>query len=557
MPRTLDGLTVGDFDEITANDDLTVKGNATLSGMNLDGSLTATAISASGDVATTGDVSGTNLTASGTVSGATITASGNVSCANLTASGNITCDDITADDITADDISCATLTTTGNTSLGNSVDDLHTMTGAFSYNSTIVGNASGALIATGSITTPNINVGSGSLIATVEGTTFDGEAVFGGEVSMALGGSELFDMNDHGITKCGSIAMTTGGDIGNCDEITCETLHVNSGLNLDGVSLDLGAGSLTANGGLNTTGSSVIRGLSCRAIDTNDNHIVTGTGSLTANGGITTTGPTSCRAIDTNGHNLTMGNGDLTCDTIASKAINTTNSYLTMGYGNITCYDITGRHFTITGDFNGYAPSGVPSSEINGFTTAPKINDIPRIIDYRCITGEQHNHGLTTSWSHPHTDLSSLNCYIPPSCIILVEVDFQYYDFNTNGAQMYGRLCLAGTDDEVWEEKIDDEDLCYTTDLTIVVSQRGEDYPTKGRFHHEWILKFPTTERGNLINLEPQFKTSSGTATLVSGKNPTYNWNFGMMSMKITAMPRLGEGVVVPVGVHIHTEDDY
>ena len=115
----------------------------------------------------------------------------------------------------------------------------------------------------------------------------------------------------------------------------------------------------------------------------------------------------------------------------------------------------------------------------------------------------------------------------------------------------------AGTNDEVWEEKIDDEDLCSTTDLTIVVSQRGSNYPTKGRFHHEWLLKFPTTERGNLINLEPQFKTSSGTATLVSGKNSTYNWNFGLMSMKITAMPRLGEGVVVPVGVHIHTEDDY
>ena len=153
---------------------------------------------------------------------------------------------------------------------------------------------------------------------------------------------------------------------------------------MDGVSLNLGTGSLTANGGLNTTGSSVIRGLSCRAIDTNDNHIVTGTGSLTANGGITTTGPTSCRAIDTNGHNLTMGVGDLTCDTITTTGvINTGNSNIVMGYGNLTCYDITGRHFTITGDFNGYAPSGVPSSEINGFTTAPKINDIPRIIDYR------------------------------------------------------------------------------------------------------------------------------------------------------------------------------
>ena len=61
MPRTLDGLTVGDFDEIIVNDDLTVKGSTTLSGMNLDGSLTATAINASGDVATTGDVSGANL----------------------------------------------------------------------------------------------------------------------------------------------------------------------------------------------------------------------------------------------------------------------------------------------------------------------------------------------------------------------------------------------------------------------------------------------------------------------------------------------------------------
>ena len=62
MPRTLDGLTVGDFDEIIVNDDLTVKGSTTLSGMNLDGSLTATAINASGDVATTGDVSGADIT---------------------------------------------------------------------------------------------------------------------------------------------------------------------------------------------------------------------------------------------------------------------------------------------------------------------------------------------------------------------------------------------------------------------------------------------------------------------------------------------------------------
>ena len=260
MPRTLDGLTVGDFDEITVNDDLTVKGNATLSGMSLDGSLTATAISASGDVSTTGNVSGTNVTASGTVSGATITASGNVSCANLTASG---------------DVSCSTIAALGNNQFGDAIGDQQTLNGMVSINGQFV-FVNDIFSGTNQTLSSSLNVGSGDLVVDHD----DGELTIGcdtildGEVSMAEGGSEAFNYNAHGLTNVGSIAMKTGGDITNCDEITCETLHVNSGLNLDGVSLDLGTGSLTANGGLNTTGSSVIRGLSCRAIDTNDNHVV-------------------------------------------------------------------------------------------------------------------------------------------------------------------------------------------------------------------------------------------------------------------------------------------
>ena len=156
MPRTLDGLTVGDFDEIIVNDDLTVKGSATLSGMNLDGSLNATAINASGDVATTGDVSGADITASGTVSGTTITASGTVSGTTITASGTVSGATITSTgtvsgtDITASgnvsgvdvsasgDMACDGLTTTGNSTLGNAISDLQTINGVVNINSQYV-----------------------------------------------------------------------------------------------------------------------------------------------------------------------------------------------------------------------------------------------------------------------------------------------------------------------------------------------------------------------------------------------------------------------------------
>ena len=288
MPRTLDGLTVGDFDEIIVNDDLTVKGSTTLSGMNLDGSLTATAINASGDVATTGDVSGADITASGTVSGTTITASGNVSGVDISASGDMTCDG---------------LTTTGNSTLGNAISDLQTINGVVNINSQYVFGDNTFNGHQATISTMLTLGGSGELI--VSGATntaiFGADATFGGEVSMSEGGSEVFNYNDHGLTNVGSIAMTTGGDITNCDEITCGTLHLNTALNMDGVSLDLGDGSLTSNGGINTTGST-----SCRAIDTNNSNLSLGSGT------ITTTGLTSCGALQTNNNNINTGTGSIT-----------------------------------------------------------------------------------------------------------------------------------------------------------------------------------------------------------------------------------------------------
>ena len=69
--RTLDGLNVGDFDEITVNDGLTVRGTAALNGMSLDGSLSAA------DIETTGDITCDNVSAETTVSGATGSPFGN------------------------------------------------------------------------------------------------------------------------------------------------------------------------------------------------------------------------------------------------------------------------------------------------------------------------------------------------------------------------------------------------------------------------------------------------------------------------------------------------
>ena len=341
MPRTLDGLTVGDFDEIIVNDDLTVKGSTTLSGMNLDGSLTAAAINASGDVTTTGDVAGADITASGAVSGASLTASGTVSGASLTASGTVSGTTITASgnvsgvDISASgDMTCDGLTTTGNSTLGNAIGDLQTINGVVNINSQYVFGDNTFNGHQATLSTMLTVGGSGELIVSgaTNTATFGASTIFGGEVSMSEGGSEVFNYNDHGLTSVGSIAMTTGGDITNCDEITCDTLHLNTALNMDGVSLDLGDGSLTSNGGINTTGST-----SCRAIDTNNSNLSLGSGT------ITTTGLTSCGAIQTNNNTINTGTGGITTSGSFLGVIGAFNTALMVsGDGQFRCRYIDG-----------------------------------------------------------------------------------------------------------------------------------------------------------------------------------------------------------------------
>ena len=145
-----------------------------------------------------------------------------------------------------DDVSCSTITATGNNQFGDAIGDQQTLNGMVSINGQFV-FVNDSFIGTNQTLSSSLNVGSGDLVVDHD----DGELTIGcdtildGEVSMAEGGSEAFNYNAHGLTNVGSIAMKTGGDISNCDEITCETLHVNSGLNLDGVSLNLDPMSFT------------------------------------------------------------------------------------------------------------------------------------------------------------------------------------------------------------------------------------------------------------------------------------------------------------------------
>ena len=175
-------------------------------------------------------------------------------------------------------------------------------------------------------------------------------------------------------------------------------------------------------------------------------------------------------------------------------------------------------------------------------------NDFPRILDYRC---DMYEHDITDTYSHPHTALRSTNCYIPTSQTILVEVDMYYAVLSDTGNAIVGRLCVSGTNDEIWDEEINDLSLCYPTSNTSFANNYES---ALGRRTVSWILRFPSAKIGNLINLEPQFKTTQSTgAKFISGRSGSGSslHDFGLMSMTITAIP------TTAFEIHIHDDDDY
>ena len=381
-----------------------------------------------------------------------------------------------------------------------------------------------------------------------------------GSIRVDYGGSNKFLVNHtNGVVSCfgvgtqGGIIDSEGGIIrsGGADIETeggeLKTLNgdIDAGTGNISTTTTINCNSLNSNNILGTVNLSGIMNVGYGLISSNSSGFIQGySGVLNIN---LYTGGIDCKDINTQNSDINTGTGAIECGSIDCKAIDTQNSNIVTGTGTITTGGLTGA---------GISAAAGTTKRINGFNNADYENDMPRIIDYRCITGDQYNHNITTSYTHPHTNLRSLNAYVPPSCMILVEVDMFYSSLNNTGAILYGRLTLSGTNTEVVDNKVNNTALCFTTTDTICVGPRAAYDPTTGRLHHEWVIKYPTTRRGELINIEPQFKVSSGSAGFYSGKH-TSGYNFGMMSMKITSLPFVGDGAVVPVSVHIHTNDDY
>ena len=254
---------------------------------------------------------------------------------------------------------------------------------------------------TGTLTIPNLvgptslSVGSQAELVVDGGAhtaTFGASTIFGGEMSMATGGSEVFDMNDHNITDCGGLAFTTGSDITNCDTITCNTLNLNTALSMNNINLDLGSGDLTCDNATFDGGAVLIDGtgiickvsgggvatitmnhtngvISCKGLGTATGNITTSNGTIDAgNGKISTTGEVECGTIDAttiegtttlsgimnvglgaissanNGEilgyggllDVNLGDGTINSQAITCKAINTQNQDINMGSGAIT-----------------------------------------------------------------------------------------------------------------------------------------------------------------------------------------------------------------------------
>ena len=518
---------------------------------------------------------------------ANTTITGGKLSANVNGSFNIdTSGGIEANNITIDN----DLVVNGNTNLngiitlGNAVSDA-----LFIKSTSVYQNAAGTTIgtiatSTGDLNFPIIRAPTAMIVGTTtsgaEGHTTTGGTMgifaalqIHGEMSMTVGGSEVFDMNSHSITDCGGIAFTAGSDITNCDTITCNTLVLNTALNMDGIDLDLGSGDLDCNeinaigtirvdfGGVNkftlnhTNGFLSCRGLATQAgnlttangtIDTGSGNITT-TGILTGgsitsgSGKISTTGEMECGTIDAgtiegptnlsgvinvgSGVINTANNGELTgysnllninfhSGIILSKAIDTRDSNITTGSGIITA---GGLISTSTTGIKTAHPllatgiSGAQSVDIKGFNIYETLNDIPRILAHKSLNADH----LITRSLNSYIALDSSNMLItfkvPPSLKIAVSFGF----FCVCAERVISVKLLNSAGAEFSATYIDDTELSTPTTDTIFWGNGGqyEGQYLEGVFH----FTFPANKRGTDVNLTPWVKASSTGATAVTG----------------------------------------
>ena len=247
--------------------------------------------------------------------------------------------------------------------LGDAGTDVITTKGTILFNDGATTKGTFAA-STGTLSIPVLDVNGGATIGNnaeiqvIDGTgaTFSKDVIFGGDMEMAVGGPEVFNMNSHNITN--------GGDA------TFNNLTLTNGLNLSNNDLDLGSGNFEC------------EDIVCNNILGTNYAITQGTISL-QNSGVElinlnhTTGVISCKGLGTNGNPLDSEGGELRS---GGGLINTENGNLNVGSGTITN----------TGNVN----CGAIDTGANNITTTGVVNC--GAIDTNGITGPTTLSGLFT-----------------------------------------------------------------------------------------------------------------------------------------------------------------
>lgn len=423
-----------------------------------------------------------------------------------------------------------------------------------------------------------LNVGTGN-------ATFGADVIFGGEVEMSVGGTEVFNMNSHNLTNGGTA--------------TFDTLNLGTALNMLNLNLDLGSGTLTADdisvaditcdnilgNNFSITNGTIYIQLSgvavitlnqatgvidCLGLNTNNNAITTGGGNITTGGGGVST---SGGYIDTNGGNLSMLNGDIIgandieCVNLDAGTIEgptNLNGALNVGYGSITSasngriniyggnyIDLsTGQSYLSTLSLNGTGnvfntgggnmitknitaqalelsdtTYGLGTHNITTPDTAPIVqynlysylNDIPRILACKSFFADHlYSRTITTTYKNIDKDTTTLNVAfnVPPSCKILVEVGFYVGTTLANERLMLKLVNSAGT--EFYTAYINDSNHGHSTEN--MECQFASSYGTRSQtIITKFFLSFPTSARGNLVNLQPQASVNAGSCNITTG----------------------------------------
>ena len=452
-----------------------------------------------------------------------------------------------------------------------------------------------------------LSVGSGGILVVSEASntiTLGGDTLIGGELEMSVGGAEVFNMNSHNLTNGGDASFNTLNlgtalnmlninlDLGSGD-LTANTLSIDGGTTLIN---DTGITLKDTGGGASTILLNHATGLvSCLGLNTNNNIIQTGGGGVETSGGY----------LDTDGGNLSMNNGniigatDIGCVNLDAENMEgptTLNGVINVGYGSIDSIINNGTIFGYGGSLQIRLDNGaidcsslesdslttgaitcgvinsnlsnnqifasslhlsdtsvglVPTTDVVYPTTIPikqfdiysALNDIPRIIACKSFYADYlYTRSLNTTYKNIDKDTTTLNVAfdVPPSCKILVEVGAMARS-NVAGQRLLCKLVNSGGD-EFYTEYIDDTNHGTSTNDTLIRFRQYAD-STIYLGVVKFFLSFPTSEMGVSVNLQPQFRVSSGTSSLYTGvdvsakypamyvkveslgSTPAYNWH--------------------------------